>query len=147
MTSSAQAACEDALLAILQADATLAALAGPPQLFEPQDPKDEHVWISEDSTETQEASLTGNIPERREDFTIGVVVFVVKTGDDYKRTRDRGVVLVAAIEGLVKANPQLAGAAWYAEVVGIVRTSAAWDKRRGVVHVVSVRCRQYLLGP
>lgn len=146
MTSSARPACEDALLALLRADGTLSAIAGPPQLFEPQNPADEHIWISEDSPLTQEATLTGNVPERHEAFDVKVVVMVVKTGPDYKPVRDRGTVLVAAVETIVKANPTLSGNAFYAGVTAIDRTTGAWEKRRGVVHIVTVHCDTYLKG-
>jgi hypothetical protein len=144
MTSSRVAAVEDALLALLQADGTLSALAGPPQLFEPQNPADEHVWIAEDMTEEQDVHTTGNVPTRQEDFEIRVVVFVVKTGDDYRATRDRGVALVAAIENVIRTNFSLSGSLFFGDVVGIRRYSAAWEKRRGVMHEVIVRCRSYI---
>ena len=144
MTTSRVAAAEDALLALLQADGTLSALAGPPQLFEPQNPADEHVWIAEDMEETQDVHTTGNVPTRQEDFTIKVVAFVVKTGDDYKATRDRGVVLVAAIENVIRTNFTVTGSVFFGDVVGIRRSSAAWEKRRGVLHEVFVRCRSYI---
>lgn len=144
MSTSRVAAAEDALLAALQADGTLAAIAGPPQLFEPSDPLDEQVWIAEESESTQDVHTTGNVPTRQEDFTIRVVVFVAKTGNDYKAVRDRGVALVAAIENVVRTNFTLTGAAFFADAVGVRRTSGAWEKRRGVVHEVSIRVRTYL---
>lgn len=143
MTSSRTAAAEDALLAALQADATLAAIAGPPQLWEPSDPKDEHVWIAEQLEETQDVHTTGNVPTRQEDFVIRVRVWVVKTGNDYKAVRDRGVVLVAAIENVVRANFTLTGSVFFADISAIRRFSGPWDTRRGVIHEVSVRVRAY----
>jgi hypothetical protein len=144
MSTSAQSAVEDALLAALQADGTLAAIAGPPQLFEPSDPLDEHVWIAEDAELTQDVHTTGNVPTRQEDFTIRVVVFVVMTGNDYAAVRNRGVELVAAVENVVRTNFTLTGSAFFADVSSIRRTSAGWDKRRGVVHEVAIRCRTYI---
>jgi len=144
MPSSRVAAAEDALLALLQADGTLSVLDGPPQLFAPQDPKDEHVWIAEEMEETQDVHTTGNVPTRQEDFEIKVVAFVVKTGDDYKATRDRGIVLVAAIENVIRTNFTMSGSIFFGDVVGIRRYSAAWDKRRGVMHEVAVRVRAYI---
>lgn len=144
MTTSGVAAFEDALLAALQADATLGAIAGPPQLFEPSDPKDEHVWIAEEMDETQDVHTTGNVPTRQEDFTSRVVVLVVKTGNDFKAVRDRGVVLVAAVENVIRANFTMTGTAFFADVVGIRRGSGTWDKRRGVLHDVSIRVRTYI---
>lgn len=144
MTTSRVAAAEDALLALLQADGTLAAIAGPPQLFAPSDPMDEHVWISEDSDETQDVHTTGVVPTRQEDFLIKVMAFTALTGNDYKAVRDRGVVLVAAIEAVIRTNFTLSGSLFFGDVVGVKRSSEPWEKRRYILNEVSVRCRSYI---
>lgn len=147
MTTSQRSAAEDALLALMTTDPTLSVIEGTPQLFEPADPKQEHIWISEDSDLLQSPSLTGaEAPEMHEEFTIEVIVFLAKTGDHYAELRDRGDVLVAAIEQLVRDNPTLGATVFSAFISAIDRRSAGWETRRALVFAVRLAVNSYIAG-
>lgn len=137
---------EDALLALLQADPTLSAIAGPPQLSEPQNPMKEHCWMSEDIAADQIPDTTGNSTwgTAQEVASIAVHVLVAQSGDNYKACRDRADVLTAAIEAVVKANPKLSGAAWDSRVAKVERSSGAITDNRVVVKTVTIEAEAYL---
>jgi hypothetical protein len=137
---------EDALLALLQTDATLSVIAGPPQLTEPQNPLKEACWLAEDADATQIPDTTGNSTwgTAQEISSIAVHVLVAQTGDDYKACRDRADVLTAAVESVVKANPKLGGAAWDSRIAKIERSSGIGTDNRFIVKTVTVEAVAYL---
>jgi hypothetical protein len=107
MTASAIGPAQDALLALLQANATLNALRGPPQLEQPVNPASEHVWIYEDSSSERKWSQTGTGNfELEETITLKVGVIVIMT-DRFNAARDRADVIAGLVEDVVKANPTL----------------------------------------
>lgn len=145
-TTSQIAVVEDALLALLAVDATLSAIAGPPQLSEPPDPLKEHCWLGEDASADQVPVTTGNGTwgTMMERVTVQVFVLVERTGNDYKGLRDRADVLSAAVEMVVKNNPKLAGGTWDARVARVERMSALGDDHRFIVKAVTVEADSYL---
>jgi hypothetical protein len=150
VTTSRQDVAEDALLALLQADAVLGALAGEPRFGTPVSPMKEHVWIPESVDVERENSLTGGArPEQHETFPIRVVVFVARTGDDMAAARNRSTELVARIEDLLAANTHLGltqADVYFAEVTRIERRAGAWDDQVGIVKTVEISVEAYLPG-
>lgn len=107
MTVSAIGPAQDALVTLLQANGTLAALAGPPTLEQPVNPSPEHVWVYEDATSDRIWSQTGTGNfQLQETITLKVGVMVFKT-DTFKAARTRADVIVGIIEDIVKANHTL----------------------------------------
>ncbi|MGH2692324.1 MAG: hypothetical protein ACRDHM_07440 [Actinomycetota bacterium] len=106
----------------------------------------EHIWIAESAPdEEQEWETTGvGSQQRRETFTIRVVVLVEQSGNDYQAIRDRARVLSAEIEEAVRANQTLAGAVFHAEVSADRRATGGTDEGRIVQREVLVRCMAFL---
>jgi hypothetical protein len=148
MATTSQPAAEDALLALMLADATLQSV-GPPQIFTPAAMKKEHTWISENSHETQVAVLTAGTPalvQREEDYDIHVIIAVEKLGNDYTAIRDRGVALAAALENLIRNNSTLTGTVFYAEYMGHDRRSGTADRQRWVDFDITIHCNAFVTG-
>lgn len=147
---SAIASAEDALRDLLLGDVTLAGIAGPPQLTEPQTPRAEHVWIYETVTDaTQSYDVSMNDPGiKDETFVLRVAVFVTKhqaanQSDEqaFVATRDRLDELADVVENVVRSNSYKgAGAPWFsAQVEKIDRFAAMFDNIRGLLKVLDVR--------
>lgn len=118
-TSNSLALVEDALVALLLTDATLAGLSsgmGKPALGEPQDPPRECVFVYEGATSDREPKTTG---ADWEVSAIRVGVLVAKS-EDWKTCRDRCAVLAAIVETLVDDNHTLGSASiddvWLARI-------------------------------
>ena len=148
---SAIGAAEDALKALLVADVTLAAIPGPPQLTEPQEPKREHVWIYETVTDaTQSYDVTMNDPGiKDETFVLRVGVFVAKHQANnqtdeaaFIATRDRLDELADVVENIIRSKSYHGtGAPWFsAQVEKTDRFAAMYgEKVRGLLKVLDVR--------
>jgi hypothetical protein len=109
-TSSGLELAEDALLALLQADATLAALAdglGAPRLGEPQDPPADCTWIYEQARAEQNQLITGQLRGVRRETVIMRVGVFAGGSPSWKTVRDRAKTNAGIIENLVRATPKL----------------------------------------
>ena len=119
MVASAIGPAQDALLALLQANGTLAALsgtAGAPVLGQPVNPQPEHVWLYEASSSERIWSQTGTGNFELDEtltFSIGVMVFMT---DTFNVARDRADVIAGLVEDVVKANHTLSGTVFEAHL-------------------------------
>lgn len=138
-------AAEDGLLAALVAETGLAGI--PLRLGDPgAGVRPEHVWIAEEATASQLSDLSAQTDGGREEsFELQVKVIVTRSGDDYAALRDRATVLVQAIEHAVTNTRTLGGAVEDCEVIRIERTTGATEIGRGILHVVAIEARAWLV--
>lgn len=141
ITASAISAVEDALVALLAADTTLAALDGPPHLCAPIVAKLTECWIDDVVESLQEAQLSIDDEERQETFDLFVWCGAVATGDDFLGARDRSAEIADAVVGVVIANQDLGLPNCDIQMAGVSRSSGiSADGDRIVLNRVTVRC-------
>jgi len=136
---------EDALLALLVADGTLAAIEGPPQLGQPSDPPPRAVWIDPETDSTQAADLSGGT-ERVETFELRVVCFAASSGSAYTSPRDAAAALADRVSAIIMANFHLSFQVGIVDIhqTGLKRDYGAWDKTQGYMYSVRITCQAVL---
>lgn len=108
----------------------------------------ETIWISGDIEEGERVfELTGDdLAPEEETFFILCHAFVMLTGDNYKKARDRALVLAGEIELAIRSDRTLGGSVEdETEIVGFELASGALGQARVVEVMLRVRCRAILV--
>lgn len=147
--TSALAGAEDGLLERLQAQSQVpgSPLAGVPiRLGDPGvGLMQEHVFIAESASADQRFVVTGTgANQKQEQFTLRVIVWVHREGDDYTATRDRAKDLLWEIEKAVAADPTLSGKVFDSWVSGLERRGGITDTGRALETTVLVTAIAFL---
>jgi hypothetical protein len=92
-------------------------------------PKEEHVWVAADFDVALPRRTSGGF-SRDEDGTVKVRILVTKTTDDPLDPLARALVLEAAVEDAVGADPTLEGLMLEAKVASVQGEEAIAEDRR-----------------
>jgi hypothetical protein len=136
-------AAQDALYALLQAEAGLARTQL--TLGTPSDFQDENVWISgEVDNWTAIYAVTG-LRAKDEQFTLRVGIVVQRLGNAYATPRDRAKELGQIVEDVIGANHTLSGTVELANITSARLEETMMDERRRAVGLsINVTCRAWL---
>jgi hypothetical protein len=142
------AAAESALLALMQADASLGAAdpAIPVSLGDPgAGVRSGHVWIGDDAEVTWEPDVTMvAAPTTDEIFVLRVLCLYAIKGNNTTGLRDQCMALAAAVTRIVADNRTLSGSVDDCYVTRIQRDVGATAGGRAMIIEVGVRCRSSL---
>lgn len=144
MNSSTVVTVKKAMVTTLQARAGLAGIqvsyAHPGDKLEP-----DSIWMGDVRGHHEIAALRAGRKVRNEEYTLDVIVSVLKAGGDVQDAEDRAFVLFIEVEGALADDPRLGGTVLEWAKAGEFTTTVGMTETGGLAEIkLGVECRARL---